>query len=313
MSTEGRDRDGLDRDGRESLAADASTLEFAWALQKAWSETANQVKKTPRRARAAALVLLVIGAVAGAIGASAASGGAAQVWAVAAAFSLASAGMVETFVVTPDRDQEWTAARMASERLKAAVWRFRTGAPPYDGTTAENDELLSHEVEDIEHEASLNVARRFDPHPVELPTLPEGSIVDLYVAKRADRQRKYHRNASEREKRDGDRLRVAVVVLSAGGALLVSLSSIPALFDDAPLAAWVAALSAATGAVTTHAGAARHHDIARAFANTANRLDVITRRFNQASDRDAAFPDYVESVERVLAIQNDTWTDTIER
>ena len=298
---------------RTPLPADASALEQAWSLQEAWSSTADALKRVPQRGRSAALTLLVTGAVAGAVGASAASGDAAQIWAVGAALALATAGLLDTFVASPDRDRDWTAARMASERYKAAVWRYLTGASPYDGSDDERDRELEETIDLIEHETAATRGRRMETYVRKLPGESGGDIVDLYLAKRVRGQIGYHTKAERRERQAGNRLRVTVLVLSAGGALMVSLSSIPSVFDDAPLAAWVAAVAAATGAVTSYSGAGRHHEIARSSAKIMVWLDRRVQRFNKEADREAAFPAFVDSIERVIASQNDTWADTIER
>lgn len=305
--------DGNRAEQHVPLAPDASTSEYAWSLAKGWSTTAVAIKRTLTRARAATLVLLVAGATAGAIGATANTDDATRGWAVAAALALASAGILETFVVTPARTRDWASARNASERLTAEVWLHITGVAPYDGDDDERERILRQAIDAIEAQASLDDVRTIDLHRRALPDPGEQGAAALYVRDRADDQLRWHRENAAVESRKGTRLRIAVLVLSAGGAVLVSLSSIPSVFDGTPLAAWVATLSAATGAVTTHARASRHDDIAHGYDRTTRRLRVATNRFNQEGDKAAALPAFVHEVERILAAQNENWTDTIER
>jgi len=303
-------RGGEDRDeARRRLSADASTIDYAWGLAEAWSVTSGAIKKTLVRARAATLLLLVGGATAGAFSASTGT----EQLAVVAALALAFAGMLETFVITPARSRDWTASRMASERLKAAVWLCRTGVGPYAVAADLRPDILAHAIDEIETQAALEVARAMDPVPQPLPGAETTSLPDLYRIERAEDQRKYHRKAGGIEERSGDRLRIAVMVFSATGAVLVSLSSVDWFVGGGSLAAIVAALSAATAAITTYSSSARHHEIAVAYANTANRIELATHRFQKKDDSEAALPDYVAEVEQILAKQNDTWTGTIER
>lgn len=301
-----------DQEENESgLSPDASTLEFAWGLAEAWNLTANTIKKSLTRARTATLVLLVAGACAGAIGAASASSGNNQPgWAVVAALSLGFAGMLETFVVTPTKTRQWTAARMASERLVAAVWTYLTATAPYDGTDAEKAAALRLTIRAVETQTK-GVNRPIAPIARPLPEPGEGGIAALYRTDRAQDQLDYHRVKGASEEKKGDLFRGVVLFLTAAGAALVALSSIEDLFNTS-LGAWVAMLTTATAAVTTHSRASRFHEVAAGYDRTCVSLELEMHRFSQEADKEAGLPTFVANIESVLAHQNNTWAETVD-
>jgi cytochrome c551/c552 len=77
------------------------------------------------------------------------------------------------------------------------------------------------------------------------------------------------------------------------------------------LSAWAAAATTIAAAFATHLAAAQHQRIAASYAATADQLDRLIADVDPASadpDRQAQF---VADVERVLAAQNDGWTDLL--
>jgi len=292
-----------------TLATDVPSLDFAWGLATAWSETAGSTKKLLTRARAATLVLLVAGAGAGAIGANAAPVDRSPGWAVGAAIALGFAGMLEGFVVTPDRNREWAVARMASETLVAAVWAYLTSLPPYDGTEDEKADALRATIEKVE--LTKGATRATGPIATPLPSIEGDDVIELYQRERAQGQLEWHRDNGAKEAKKGGLFRGIVLFLTASGAVLLALSSIEDLFDS-PLSAWVALLTTATAAITTHSRAARFQEVAAGYERTSVGLELEMHRFSQVPDQQADFPTLVANVERILARQNESWVETVD-
>ncbi len=293
----------------------SSTLQSAWQIHRGWSEAADRIKAEITRARTASLVLLVSAAVFGAVTAQdqdwVSDATWQRFWGIAAAVSLAGAGAIETLYATPARTRGWTSARQASERLKAAVWLYLCEAPPFHrDTEAERDAQLFELVEDVERRASAE-ATRSDPVSLrELPKVRPNHLAEDYVAGRAQGQLNWHRENGALERKRGRRLKSAVAVLTAIGAVLAGLGGV---FETARLATWIAAFSAATAALTTHAGSVQHEQVSFSYLNTASRIELAMQRQRTHGSSPETDRQLVVEVEQILAVQNDIWGQVIDQ
>ena len=111
-------------------------LDLVWRRHRQWSLLADEARSRLDRWRLSSLLLLVAGALAGAM--------AAQTWlapagstafAITAAVALAVAGFIQANLLGPEQTVSWTGSRAASEALKAEVFRYLTRVPPYDSRT----------------------------------------------------------------------------------------------------------------------------------------------------------------------------------
>jgi len=77
------------------------------------------------------------------------------------------------------------------------------------------------------------------------------------------------------------------------------------------LSAWTAAATTVAAAIATHLAATHHERIAASYAATADQLDRLIADVDPATtdpDRQAQF---VAEAERILAAQNEGWTDLL--
>ncbi len=291
-----------------------SAADYAWGLQQAWSLTATTTKQHLARLRGASLGLLVLAALLGALSVQSSwfdGTGWPRVWSIAASISLGGAGAVETFYVTPARTRAWTTARTASERLKAAVWLFLSRITPYDGTDEERSQNLFDLIYEVEKRAASKIVRlTTDDPPRATPTVRSAYIGQDYCTQRAAAQRDYHRKASLKAQKKGTRLRLLVTILTLTGA---AMGAIGGLFTTIRIGAWIAGFSSAAAAVATHAGAAQHEQIAFSYSATANLLELAIQRFMAAGDDPETAEEFIIEVERILAIQNEIWSDVLDR
>ena len=104
------------------------------------------------------------------------------------------------------------------------------------------------------------------------------------------------------------RLRARQLVATGVGVVLAAVTG---FVPSWRLSTWTAAATTIAAAFGAHLAATRHQDIAAAYAATADQLETLVAGFDQPSatpDRQAQF---VADVERVLAAQNQGWTDLL--
>src|SRR5688572_27692851 len=106
-------------------AATDRLLDLVWRSHRQWSLVANATRARLDRFRLWNLLLLVLGALAGAMAAqtwlmpSAATG-----FAIVATIALTVAWFIQANALNSDQMTRWTRARAASEALKAEVYRY---------------------------------------------------------------------------------------------------------------------------------------------------------------------------------------------
>lgn len=281
-----------------------TAVEQAWARHRRWSVAAGAAQKRIAVRRRANLVLLVTGALAGAV---------AVVWgppspvapvaSIVAALALSAAGIIQARFLAPAEVARWSRARAASEAVKAEVYRFLVGVAPYDGD--ERDDRLNEKVDTLGALAGDQLAD-LPNTPDEIALPPIGGLAD-YREKRARHQAGWHRGRIDQHLRSASRLRAAELAATAVGAVLAAIGA--ALKVE--LAAWTTAAAAIAAAVAAHAAAARHDRIAASYAATADQLERLLERLPPGPDA-ARAAQFVVAVERVLAEQNEGWTSLIE-
>src|SRR3954463_8430639 len=129
------DAEPVDPDATTPTAPSTATdrlLDLVWRSHRQWSLAADAARARLDRWRLWNLLLLVLGALAGAVAAQTwLAKGAAMGCAIVAAGVLAVAGFIQTNALNADQAARWTRARAASEALKAETYRFLIRVAPY--------------------------------------------------------------------------------------------------------------------------------------------------------------------------------------
>lgn len=281
-------------------------LDLVWRRHRQWSVAADAARKRLDKWRLWDLVLLVLGALTGAL--------AAQTWlapraatgsAIVAAISLGLAGFLQAHVLNNEQTARWTHARAASEALKAETHRYLMRVAPY--ARADRAQVLQAHLDVVRTRAAALLVDQQDV-PVDDRPLPEMRTVEEYVTARAQGQATWHRDKSGWHARRARRLRAWQLAATGVGVVLAAVTGfVPAW----RLSTWTAAATTIAAAFGAHLAATQHQAIAAAYAATADQLETLVAGFDQPSatpDRQAQF---VADVERVLAAQNQGWTDLL--
>lgn len=279
-------------------------LDLVWRRHRQWSVAAEVARRRLDRWRLWNLVLLVLGALTGAL--------AAQTWlaapvatgsAVVAVVSLGLAGYLQAHLLNTEQTARWTHARAASEALKAETHRYLVRVAPY--AQADRSQVLRAQLDVVRTRAAALLVDQQDV-PVDDRPLPEVRTVGEYVTARAQGQATWHRDESVRHARRARHIRAWQLVATGVGVVLAAVTG---FVPSWRLSTWTAAATTIAAVFGAHLAATQHQAIAAAYAATADQLETLIAGFDQPSatpDRQAQF---VADVERVLAAQNQGWTD----
>lgn len=284
------------------------SVEHVWKRQRQWSALADTTSARLARWRLTNLVLVVVGALCGALATQDDLLGRAATVAlgVAGAAALAGAAFVQTHHLNPERVRDRVTARAVSEGIKSLVYQRLAGVPPFDGVGS--DDALDEAVARLEAGVS-SLAGDVLLVPVEPRPVPPVVTVADYVARRAAPQRAFHFDRIAVHQRLGKRWRAAELAATLLAALL---SAVGGALEGADLSAWVGVATTIAAALAAHLAGTQHARIAARYGVTVAELDRIIDRFDPVTASGARAAEFVAAVERVLAAQNDTWISTLE-
>ena len=288
-------------------AATDRVLDLVWRRQRQWSRAADAARARLDRWRLWNLLLLVLGALAGAM--------AAQTWwasgvvtgfAITATVALALAGFIQANALNKDQTARWTQARAASEALKAEVYRYLIGVSPYGGV--DKSQALHAQLDVVQDRAPQSLLIDQQMTAADDRPLPSMRTFDQYVTLRAQNQANWHRTKSAEHARQARTLRIWQLVATGVG---VVLSAIAAFVPSWHLSTWTAAATTIAAAVGVHLAATQHQRIAATYAATADQLERLIVSIDPAIATPEQQAQFVADVERVLAAQDEGWTDLL--
>lgn len=283
-----------------------SQLDLLWRRQRQWSLLAGGIRKSLDRWRLSNLILLVVGALVGALAAQPwLTSGAAQGFAIAAAVALALASFIQANALAGDNTARWTMARAASEALKAECYRYLIRVQPYDDQG--RAQILRSQMGLVQDRAASLLVDQQATKPDDRP-LPTMKTIAEYVVDRAQHQATWHHDKSGEHARQARTLRIGQLAATVIG---VVLSAIAAFVPSWGLSTWIAAATTIAGAFGAHLAAAQHQRIAVSYAATADQLEQLVAGFNPTAATATQQAEFVAAVERVLAAQNQGWTDLL--
>jgi len=286
--------------------ADDRVLNLVWRYYQQWSKAASTAQNTLNQWRRANLTLLVLGAIAAAVAAQSwlTSGWMAATAATSAVF-LALAGLIQRRALTSDDTARWTGARAASEALKAEAYRYLVKVQPYAGT--DRAEQLKAQLDVIQDRARTLLVEQQVVPAGDRP-LPEMRTFPQYLTDRAQDQADWHRKKVAEHARKARTLHIWQLAATAAGAVLAAVAG---ALPGSHLSAWTAAATTVAAAIATHLAATHHERIAASYAATADQLDRLIADVEPATTDPARQAQLVADVERILAAQNEGWTDLL--
>lgn len=202
---------------------------------------------------------------------------------------------------------DWVKARAVTESIRAAAWRYAVGGEPFPPRTARADEAFLRHVEaalDTVQDLTLPIGppgkAEISDGMRELRGSPLERRKAAYLRGRLDDQIGYYTDrarANDRRRRLWFR-----VVLSAdlagllGGALR---------FADVVDVDLVGIAAAVAGAAVAWTQLNQHRTLATAYSQTLRQLVLARDRLAVVGDDD--WPEYVDSVEDVMAREHSVW------
>ena len=277
-----------------------------WRRHQQWSHAANVARARLDRWRLSNLLLLVLGALAGAMAAQTwLRSGTATGFAIVAAAALALAGFIQAKTLNAAQTTRWTRARAASEALKAEVYRYIIRVAPYAGVDRAQALLAQLDLVQARAQAQLvdQQTRSADDQPA-----PSVRTFEEYLTERAQDQANWHRMKSAEHRRQARTLRIWQLVATSFGVIL---SAIAGFVPSWRLSTWTAAATTIAAALGAHLAATQHQRIATTYATTTDQLERLIADI----DPDVATPEqqaqFAAAVERILVAQNEGWIDLI--
>lgn len=287
--------------------ASSSALASTWSRFRAWDLTAVEVRGSLDRWRLWTLVLAVAGAVLVTLGQQLnslmASIGA---WAgllgrgisLAGAAAIALSAYFAREALSDDNVQRWTKCRSTAESLKAAIYLYRAGIPPFEGTDRD-EKLLDRRaaIEDaaggIEPSASQSQNETADLSPI--------SAQD-YVQQRVNDQTEFYRRRSGEYQKKTKALRQVVFWLGAAAVILGVASATKPL-----LAGWTAVIATVIASLTSYVQSQRYQTLMAAYQSTARRLELLRDKWNASAQADNNKNTFIQACEDTLAAENGAW------
>lgn len=283
-------------------------LDIPWHAYRAWAGTARFLKSDLQRWTQRTLWLAIAGAVLAAVGQEfgalkvfAGLPYAARTAAVLAAFAVALSAYFGKEALAGNKTSEWVKARSAAESLKAVVFLYRAGAPPFDGE--DREKILFGRVAAVEQTVTNIQVRSAAPESKEPDLSP--LTVDGYIAHRVDDQIRYYDQRAGEYQKKNDTLRDAVLWLGAGSVLLAVVAA------AGLVAALVGLIATLTASISAHAQNQQYQSLIVIYQATSRRLVALKGEWvtSHKTDADAAERNaFIRSCEDALALENGAWT-----
>ncbi|MFF8963188.1 DUF4231 domain-containing protein [Streptomyces globisporus] len=288
-------------DSRQTTSGQ-SAAQWIWDHQSIWSQAANHAKRAIGRARATALALGVVAAVAGTAAAQTLPHNE-KVGSVLAFLASTAAGLAPfaTRSAGPQQLREWTRLRSVSEELKSETYRYLSRVAPY--RDEDSPQILRDRVERLLADASDLAVRTHAlmPRQRSLPAVTDvGSYIELRVTGQIER---YYRPRAAHMYQRSAQIRRMELTLACAAAVLGAFSG---AFSADWAAAWMATVTTVSAAVIAHAAASRYAYQEVEFSRTAAELERLSSR--PADEHSPAADDaMVAQCEHVISVQNEGW------
>jgi hypothetical protein len=194
--------------------------------------------------------------------------------------------------------QRWTKCRSTAESLKATIYLYRAGVPPFDGADRD-DQLVDRRtaIEDAVEGVEPSVSQ------------PEDKAVDLspinaqdYAQQRLNDQVEFYQRRSGEYQKKTRMLRQIVLWLGAVAVLLGVISAVEPL-----VAGWTAVIATVVAAVSSHVQSQRYQILTAAYQSTTRRLEMLRDKWEASHKSDINRNAFIQSCEDTMALENGAW------
>ncbi|MEU5402512.1 DUF4231 domain-containing protein [Streptomyces sp. NPDC005963] len=261
------------------------------------------------------LLLLVLGAAASALPASAKAGDSIQLSGVLAVLAYAGVLLVGYRAGRRSAKSHWQLNRSAAEFIKSLCWRYAVHGAPFTTTATASDELFANRLEEGLRE--LVKVGWEDPRTGRTPTANGEMITaamrrlraesfsirkETYVRDRLIEQRNWYRRRTANSRR-ATRLWSLSIGLLTLAALFLSLLHTFSLVDSLPV---TGALSAAAAGSLAWGEVRRHQPLIAAHSLVEEDLAAMHTAM-ESSVTEAQWPSAVYETERIVSPQHTDW------
>jgi SMODS and SLOG-associating 2TM effector domain 1/Protein of unknown function (DUF4231) len=285
----------------------SSALSSTWQGYRRWALTARGLKTDLDRWRLWTLILAVAGATLATLGQQLGTLGggdeatarlAAKAVGLAGAAAIAVSAYFAREALSNENVQRWTKSRSAAESLKAAIYLYRAGIPPFDaGNRDENlidrRETLENALEGIEVQEDQTQEAQPDLAPMS---------VDEYIQQRVNDQIGFYHQRSEQYQRNTRALRLIVFWLGAVSVVLGVISA-----KQAVLAGWTAVIATIIAAVSSYVQSQHYQALTATYQATARRLRILRDKREMSDKGDSSRNAFIQSCEDTMALENGGW------
>jgi hypothetical protein len=284
-----------------------SPLASTWNRYRAWALTARQLKIALDRWRLWTLILAVAGAILVTLGQQLGSlasiigtwaGPVGKVVGLCGAAAIALSTYFAREALSNENVQRWSKCRSAAESLKACIFLYRGGVPPFDG--ADRDAKLIDRraaIEDaVEGVELLNPKaddKSFDPSPLS---------VDDYYRKRIKDQIQFYLDRSDEYQKKTKALQAVVFWFGAIAVILGVATALKPL-----VAGWTAVIATVIAAISSHVHSQRYQSLIATYQATARHLNTLTDKWVAGGKADASRSTFIQSCENTMALENSAW------
>jgi SMODS and SLOG-associating 2TM effector domain 1/Protein of unknown function (DUF4231) len=284
----------------------SSALTSTWNRFRTWDSTAVQLRISLDRWRLWTLILAIAGAVLVTLGQQLGSlvaslgpwaGLPGKVASLAGTAGIALSAYFAHEALSNENVQSWTKCRSTAESLKATIYLYRAGVPPFDGT--------DRDAELVDRRAAIEDA----VEGVELIAQAESEVVDLppinpedYIVERVNDQIEFYRKRSSEYQKKTSMLRQLVFWLGAAAVLLGVVSAVKPL-----VAAWTAVVATVIASLSSYVQSQRYQTLMAAYQSTARRLETLRDKWGASTKSDVLKNAFVQSCEEAMALENSAW------
>jgi hypothetical protein len=273
-----------------------AVVQSHWDEHVAWSRAATRLKNRRSRARLAALLLTIFGAILQTVSATVpvvqlAAG-------IAGTVALTLVPFIGLHFLKPEETKKWLRARSISEGIKSEIYTYRAAAAPYDGAGA--IQLLSDKVREIRDfgEDIILVRGRVEEGAEAAPGPLDAND---YLKKRAkDQIQGYYEHKGDENVAMANLFRTVEIALAGAAAVLSGVAT----YAGGTLGPWVAVITTVGGSVAAYAAASRYEFQATTFFATARQLKDLVEDWEL---KRKSWSEFVRGCEEAISAENRGW------
>jgi len=285
----------------------SEVFDYTWKQYRKWAATSRIQKSAIMKWRIFVLILLIIGAICGAISATEEGDSTfslMQLVSYTGAIALGLSAFFNTQALSRDREQRWILARSIAEACKSEIFKYRVSGPPYD--TEQCDRILRKRIDNIVGKANQISPVILSDKELLADIDRQPLNAESYIEQRVKQQRdSYYLPAA---KKNADIMKWGRAAGIGFGAVAAILSALTTAVPDTTH--WVAVISTVTASITAFLFSGRYNYLAISYQTTADRLEQILLDWNLEKEKSGASADFhpfMAEFENAISIENNAW------